>query len=179
VIADATAVRRTLDERELAACRKVMFRFAMTIAPAGDAEDIVQDALARAWQKRRQYDPARGSLQSWLLALVADQARARRRRPKPLWERVLLGTADHDQDELTRLPSSGRSAGHDEAALDLRAAVQRLAPRQRATVVLHHFVDLPIDDVAALLQCSPGTVKSTLHDARRALARILGESYAD
>jgi RNA polymerase sigma-70 factor (ECF subfamily) len=174
VIADATAARCTLDERELAACRKVMFRFAMTVSSANDAEDIVQDALARAWQKRRQYDPARGSLQSWLLALVADQARGRRRRAKPLWELVRLVAADQDQ-----VPLAAGPADRDDAALDLRAAVQRLAPRQRAAVVLHHFVDLPIDDVAALLQCSPGTVKSTLHDARRALARILGENYVN
>jgi RNA polymerase sigma-70 factor (ECF subfamily) len=156
-----------------------MFRFAVTLSSANDAEDIVQDALTRAWQKRRQYDPARGSLQSWLLALVADQARGRRRRGKPLWEHVQLTGVRADEDELARSSRSSRSPEHDDASLDLREAVQRLPARQRATVVLHHFVDLPIDDVARLLECSPGTVKSTLHDARKSLARSLGDNYAD
>jgi DNA-directed RNA polymerase specialized sigma24 family protein len=38
-------------------------------------------------------------------------------------------------------------------------------------------VDLTVEDVAAVMGCAPGTVKSTLHDARRSLATRLGVSY--
>ena len=51
-------------------------------------------------------------------------------------------------------------AGH-----ELRATLARLAPRQRATVVLRYLCDLPTVDVAEALGCSPGTVKSALHQA--------------
>ena len=141
-----------------------MFRFAVTLSSLDDADDLVQDALARAWTKRRQFDPDRGSLRSWLLAIVADQARSRWRRPRPIWE-VL------DPESLST-PATG------EVGTDLQRAIADLPPRQRAAVILHHYVDLPVTEVAQLLGCSPGTVKSNLHDARKALASTLGESYA-
>lgn len=59
-----------------------MTRLAVRLAPAGDGDDVVQEALVRAWQRWDTYDPARGTAQAWLLALVADKARrARGRRP--------------------------------------------------------------------------------------------------
>ena len=141
-----------------------LFRFAVTLSSLDDADDLVQDALARAWTKRHQFDPGRGSLRSWLLAILADQARSRWRRPHPIWD-VL------DPESLST-PATG------EVGTDLRRAIAGLPPRQRAAVILHHFVDLPVDEVADLLGCSPGTVKSNLHDARHSLASTLGESYA-
>lgn len=141
-----------------------LFRFAVTLSSLDEADDLVQDALARAWTKRHQFDPERGSLRSWLLAIVADQARSRWRRARPIWD-VL------DPASLST-PATG------EVRTDLRRAIADLPPRQRAAVILHHFVDLPVAEVAQLLGCSPGTVKSNLHDARKSLASTLGESYA-
>src|SRR5690606_20763311 len=50
------------------------------LAPGVDRDDVVQDALARAWAKRRQYDGRRGTPATWLLAIAADQAIKARRR---------------------------------------------------------------------------------------------------
>jgi RNA polymerase sigma factor (sigma-70 family) len=61
---------------------------------------------------------------------------------------------------------------HD-AALDLRAAVAALPPRQRATLVLRFYCDLNVDQSARLLGCSPGTVKSQTAKALDALRRAL------
>ena len=52
-------------------------------------------------------------------------------------------------------------------------AVGALPVRQREVIALHYVEDLTIADVAAALEISPGTVKSTLHDARRSLAATL------
>ncbi len=59
--------------------------------------------------------------------------------------------------------------------IDLRRAVAALPSRMRAAVCLHYLADLSIDDVAATLGVSPGTVKSNLHDARIRLRQQLGE----
>jgi RNA polymerase sigma-70 factor (ECF subfamily) len=142
---------------------RAMFRFAVTLSSIDDADDLVQDAMARAWTKRGQFDPARGSLRSWLLAIVADQARSRWRRREPIWEPI-------DPDVIT-------ASARDELSVDVGRHVAALPPRQRAAVVLHYFVDLSVEDVATLMGCSPGTVKSTLHDARNSLAQALGETY--
>jgi RNA polymerase sigma-70 factor (ECF subfamily) len=59
--------------------------------------------------------------------------------------------------------------------LDLRDAVRALPRRQREAVLLHYYVGLPIAEVAALMRCAEGTVKSTLSDARANLAKALGD----
>jgi DNA-directed RNA polymerase specialized sigma24 family protein len=50
-----------------------MSRLAARLAPGADRDDVVQEALARAWSKRHQHDPARGALSSWLLAITAGR----------------------------------------------------------------------------------------------------------
>lgn len=68
--------------------------------------------------------------------------------------------------------SPAAAVDHD-AALDLRAAVATLPPRQRAALVLRFYCDLNVDQSAQLLGCSPGTIKSqtakALHTLRGAL----------
>ncbi len=132
-----------------------MSRLAARLAPDGDRDDVVQEALARAWRKRSTYDEARGSAQSWLLAIVADQARrARRRRP-----------------HLVPDPPPPPPA----ADLDLEREIRKLSKRQRLAVELHYFVGLPIAECAAVMGCAEGTVKSTLSDARARLRTVLGD----
>ena len=62
---------------------------------------------------------------------------------------------------------------------DVRAALANLPPRQRATLVLRFYCDLPVDETAAELGCTPGTVKSQtakgLSTLRRSLAPVPAE----
>lgn len=58
-------------------------------------------------------------------------------------------------------------------------AVAALPDRQRQVIALHYVEDLPVVDIAALLEIAPGTVKSTLSDARRSLAATLTLSLDD
>jgi RNA polymerase sigma-70 factor (ECF subfamily) len=141
-----------------------MTRLARRLAPHADADDVVQDALTRAWTKRAQFDADRGTPTTWLLAIVADQARAARRtRIRRL--RVV--------DDSAELPDT---ATHDPAVdPDLERAIGRLADRQQLAVQLHYFVGLTVDETAAVMSCSPGTVKSTLFDARSRLRALLGD----
>ena len=55
----------------------------------------------------------------------------------------------------------------------MAAALARITPDQRAVVVLHHVMDLPVEQIAEELQVAPGTVKSRLARARQALAPLL------
>ena len=84
------------------------------------------------------------------------------------------------ETQVATLPDEAR---HDETpALDLkmtvRGALARITPRQRAVLVLRYFEDLPEAEVARLLDCSVGTVRSTTHGSLarlRELAPELGE----
>lgn len=141
-----------------------MSRLAKRLAPHADADDIVQDALTRAWAKRAQFDASRGTATTWLLAIVADQARASRRsRLRRL--RVV--------DEHAEVPDA--PATDSNVDVDLERAITQLAERQQLAVHLHYFVGLNVDETAAVMACSPGTVKSTLYDARTRLRALLGD----
>ncbi|HRA75842.1 MAG TPA: sigma factor-like helix-turn-helix DNA-binding protein, partial [Propionicimonas sp.] len=59
----------------------------------------------------------------------------------------------------------------------LERALRRLSARQRLAVDLHYYLGLDVAGTAAVMRCSPGTVKSTLSDARGRLRRLLGEDY--
>lgn len=123
-----------------------------------EAEDIVQDALTRAWTKRAQFNPERGSFRTWLLAITADQAyktwRWHLRHNKPL-----------------PIQSEGNPRSDD--LVDLEASVQRLPSRQRLAIDCYYFAGLSVEETAAAMGCSVGTVKSTLFAARSALRELL------
>lgn len=140
----------------------VLVALARRLASNGAADDVLQDALAAVWRKRSQYDPGKGAARSWLLAIVADQAyKSHRRR---LWPVA----------EVVDVPDRSRDG---EIDVDLRAALLRLSRRQRTAVTLHYYLGLPVGEVAEVLGCSDGTVKSTLSDARARLRALLGEDY--
>jgi RNA polymerase sigma-70 factor (ECF subfamily) len=141
-----------------------MYGLAVRMCGPNECDDVLQDAVASAWRKWATFDPARGSARGWLLAVVADQARkARRRARRRHW------------GELTDDVPIPDGAAPDR--LDLAAAVRRLPERQRLAIDLFYFLDLPIDEIAGVMSCSTGTVKSTLHDARRRLQNLLGADY--
>lgn len=146
--------------------RADLWRFAVSLVGLDVADDLVQECLARAWTKRDQFDSARGSMRPWLFAIMADRSRRqlRRRRAGTLVDLVEL-IPDHRTDATT-----GR--------IDVRRAVDALPVRQRTAVALHYYLDLPVAEIAEVMGCSVGTVKSTLHDARKRLGDELGDSYA-
>lgn len=139
-----------------------MTRLARRLAPPADVDDVVQDALARAWQKWSSYDPERGTPMVWLLAIVADRAREARLR------RVRALRLVDDSAPLPEMPVTDSVLD-----VDLDRAIAALAERQQLAVQLHYFVGLSIEECAAVLQCSPGTVKSNLFDARQRMRESL------
>lgn len=134
-----------------------MTRLAARLAPDGDRDDIVQEALASAWAKRDQFDPARGRASAWLLAIVANHARKAGRRSR---SRLSLGYGQTQE-----------SPPDDD--LDVRQALRALSRRQRLAVDCFYFAGLSIAETAAVLGCAEGTVKSTLADARAKLRPLL------
>jgi RNA polymerase sigma-70 factor (ECF subfamily) len=143
-----------------------MTRLARRLAPEADPDDVVQDSLARAWQKRHLYDAARGSATTWLLAITADQARAARRSRVRRLQLI---------DDTVDVPdvAAPKSDQHD---LDLERAIAALPERQQLAVNLHYYLGLSVEETGAVMQCAVGTVKSTLFDARTRLRTALGDS---
>jgi RNA polymerase sigma-70 factor, ECF subfamily len=142
-----------------------MTGLAWRLVAASDVDDVVQEALASAWRQRDRFDPARGTPRAWLLALIADQARRSRRRgrrlPVPV-DRIEPGA--HEDQRIDH---------------ELAEAVGQLSHRQRLAVELFYYVGLPVADVAEVMGCAVGTVKSTLADARGRLRNALNRRGDD
>jgi RNA polymerase sigma-70 factor (sigma-E family) len=126
-----------------------------------DAEEVAQDAYVKLlgrWDTIRRYDDP----EAWVRA-VAVRTLVSRLRRQQVARRALA--------KLTGPSMAIR--GPDGDALDVAAALARITPEQRAVVVLHHVMDLPVEQIAEELQLPPGTVKSRLARARHALAPLL------
>ena len=134
---------------------RAMSLLAARLSSESERDDVVQEALVRAWTKRGQFNPERGTAAAWLLAITADRARRARRDRRPV---------------LGFLPGRVRPIDDE---LDLAHAVTRLPARQRLAVDCYYFVGLGTAETAAVMGCSEGTVKSTLSDARHRLRKLL------
>jgi RNA polymerase sigma-70 factor (ECF subfamily) len=160
-----------------------------------DAEDLLQETLLAAWRGLPGFQQ-RSSLRSWLYRIATNQClnalRAAGRRipaspvppfqpPEPTrrgeitWlqpypDALLEGIAD---------PAPGPEARYQATeAIELAfvAGLQRLPPRQAATLVLRDVLGYPAEEAAAMLGTSPTAVKGTLQRARAALDRSRAES---
>jgi RNA polymerase sigma-70 factor (ECF subfamily) len=129
---------------------------------AAAGADVVQEALLRAWRRRETFRSDQGTVRSWLVAILLDQARRHRTR----WRWT---------NSTSQPPLSGL-AGPSGDRIDLERAVARLSRRQRQVVTLHYLADLAVTEVAAVLGISESSVKAHLSAARAALRTLLEES---
>ncbi|MBE1485196.1 SigE family RNA polymerase sigma factor [Plantactinospora soyae] len=126
------------------------------------AEDLLQSALARTitkWPTLRNADPE-GYVRTVMYREQVSWWRRLRR-----YREIRLTEADEGIDP-------DRSGGTD-VRLAMRAALRRLPPAQRAVVVLRYYEDLTETQVAEMLGCSVGTVRSRTHRAIARLRRML------
>lgn len=130
-----------------------------------ETEDLVQETLlrtARRWNRVRSMDHPAAYARRILVNLVIDGQEGRKRR------RDELDSSNGALEEYADETSTRAIRGID-ARSDFRLALATLPPQQRTVIVLRYWKDLPETEVAGLLGCSVGTVKST---ASRGLARL-------
>jgi RNA polymerase sigma-70 factor, ECF subfamily len=129
------------------------------------AEDAVQEALARAWDRSERGERIE-SLKAWVTTVSLNLARSgyRKRRSERRARERLAGTGP-----VTRPPEAAGTR------VDLARALAGLPRRQREATVLRYYLDMDVREVAAALRIHEGTAKTSLHRARRALAIALGD----
>lgn len=144
-------VLQLFDEHHVA-----LFRFAYRLTgSAADAEDIVQTCFLELLRPGCSYDPARGTVRAWLFGVVRNQFLKRRR-----WGAVAEAVDSRDTN----------SPEHDILRLEIeevvRRAVLKLPESQREVLVLAHYEQLSLAEIAAVLDIEIGAVKSRLQRAR-------------
>lgn len=137
-----------------------------------EADDLVQDAVMRAWTFWHRFEPgsnARAWLHRILMNTFINAYRKKRR------ERELLRNAGEEARRVAQLDSLARSSYRDGLGDEVGAALATLPSEFRAVVELVDLADLSYREVAEELQCPIGTVMSRLHRARRQLQQVLAD----
>ena len=130
----------------------------------GLAEDATQQALLAIWRNLPELrDPAR--FDAWSYRLLVHACYVEGRRTRRWGPNLHLLPAD----EPAMADSTSRVVDHDQ----LERGFRRLTIDHRAVVVLHHYLDLTLDEVAEALDIPVGTVRSRLHFAMRGLRAAL------
>ena len=130
------------------------------------AEEAVQHAALKMWQALPTLrDPERFEAWSYRLVVNACHSEARRRTRRSHEVNALIHREPTVRDEFGRI--------HDRDQLERGFA--RLSMDQRAVVVLHHYLDMTVDDVADVLGIPPGTARSRLHRAIANMRDVLAE----
>jgi RNA polymerase sigma-70 factor (sigma-E family) len=133
---------------------------------AGDehrADDLVQQTITTLyvkWQRAQAADHLDAYVRTMLVRTYVDERRL-------AWARVRLFREAPEPPPLIDDGIEDRQV--------VRAALSRVPRRQQAVLVLRFFYDLPVDEVAGMLGCSSGTVKSQTARGLATLRRLLGE----
>ncbi len=147
-------------------CRRYerpLYQFLFRHTGGRDVDDLYQDTWLRVVRAAGRFDPRR-RFSTWLFQIAVNLSRDWHRRPPP----EAIDPVAIDTDARNVAPHDPMAAS--EAALDARRLLADLPEAQRAVVILRYFHDFSEDEVAAILDCPRGTVKSRLHTA---MARLI------
>ena len=145
--------------------RPDLYRFAFWLARDRQvAEDVVQEALLRAWRSRESVAEM-GSVKPWLLTIV-------RREHARLYERKRLVTVQ--VDELVGSESPELAVAEEQEMMDVRRAIFALEDDYREPLVLQVLMGYSTDEIAGQLGLTQGAVLTRLFRARQKLRRQLG-----
>ena len=147
------------DEFYLVSRDRLALQLAALTGDPAEALDHVQEAFVQAWirwDRVKNYDDPEG----WVRRVAYNRAVSRWRRAR----RSIL-RPDAAADRLVLDPEQH----------EMIAALQRLLPRQREAIVLHHLAGYPLEQVAERMSAPVGTVKSLLWRGRARLAELLRE----
>src|SRR4051812_11810059 len=151
-----------------------------------DAEDTVQETFLRAWRRRETFE-GRSTFRAWLyrIATNASLDLLAKRRPEPATGGEVLWLQPYPDRLLDELPAGDAdepetvAVARETIELAYLVAVQHLAPRRRAVLILRDVLGWPAKDVAELLGDSVNSVNSALQRARAGMREHLPAERQD
>jgi len=186
-VSDAIAVERTLagdrDAYRVLVERhgRMVYRMAYRMTGnAHEAEEVVQEAFVRGYQKLGQFT-GQANFATWVYRIAANYAIDRMRQRKVEESRMAVVDRPHE-DALERdpvsnvrdqAPSPERLAESGQLAERMRAALETLSPAERTAIVMRHWDGCGIDEIAGVLKSNSNATKNTVFRAVQKLRRAL------
>jgi RNA polymerase sigma-70 factor (ECF subfamily) len=161
-------------ERLFARYQRPVYQLALGVTrDAQTAEEVLQDAFYRLYTHATRLDGAQPLL-PWLYRVTANLSynQVRRRR---YWTEPLHALAGRLRIPARRTPE--HIAEQRELQALVRATLDVLSPNHRAVLVLHYMHEYSIQEIAEILDCPEGTIKSRLHHARKLLKEQIERHY--
>jgi RNA polymerase sigma-70 factor, ECF subfamily len=161
---------RSAFEDLVAVMERPLLYYATSLTGSQDSGlDVLQEVWIRVLRDiRKLKDP--GSLRSWLYTITHGIAVDRIRRN--------VSRERAEQAELEDFQEAEEPSFADQDAAAIQQALSQIGLRHREVLVLHFLEDLSIAEIAEVVRCSEGTVKSRMHYAKRAMKEILsGGTY--
>ncbi len=151
-----------------------------------DAEDTVQETFLRAWRRRETFE-GRSTFRAWLYRIATNACLdlLAKRRPEPATGGEVLWLQPYPDRLLDELPAGDAdepetvAVARETIELAYLVAVQHLAPRPRAVLILRDVLGWPAKDVAELLGDSVNSVNSALQRARAGMRENLPDARQD
>lgn len=147
---------------------------------AHTAEDLTQDVFVKIFDRRRSYDPGqRFSTWLWRIALnlcYDELRRIQRRHEMPLEEETDEGESSPRFEAIDPTTPQARAQEQEEAAL-VRAALLELPEIYRTVLVLRHYENLKLREIAEVLEIPDGTVNSRMAEGLAQLTRLLEPKF--
>lgn len=150
------------DELYHASFARLVGQIYATCGNFSEAQDCVQEAFIRAWDRRRSLDLDQAP-EAWVRTVAYRLAVSR-------WRRARKAFLPPDRSRTPAPPPEP-----DVTRVALARALQQLPADQRRAIVLHHLCDLPVAAIATELGVPVGTVKARLSRGRTALAALLSD----
>ena len=145
---------------------------------ASTAEDLVSETLVQAWKSLARYDES-CRFSTWLYAILLHRyqksVRSARSRPIPLAWLPFFEVVKHREAHQNLAAPEASPAGalvRNELKEELQRAMDLLSEKHRRVILLRFFEDASLEEIATVLGCSLGTVKSRLHHALEKLRRL-------
>ena len=141
------------------------------------AEELVLQTFEAHLFKREKYDPSKGELLPWLKGILRN-LHGKSQRDRAM--RSITYLSPEELEVLSEIRAQSNATDEEiEANSDaefVRNAIAQLPENARSALMLHYFESLSVRQIAQILRKSPGSVKGSLHYARKALAKRLGKA---
>lgn len=147
-----------------------VYRFILSkLNDSFEAADILNEVFLEIWRSAGKFE-GRSKPTTWIFGIAYNKVmdRFRKTRPEDLTDPAMLEQTDESPDQAAVLSAL-------EEGEHLRACLDKLKPAQRSVMELAFFEDLPYREIAEIVDCPEGTVKTRIFHAKEALYRCLSQ----